>query len=355
LETVADILEECFANARATGAVIGTNTSDEAEFLGISAGHLSRIRNERVPLTDEVIDKIASAFAKHDMKQREALRDRLVRVKMVSHARIKPSARNKRLSTSNATSLLAKYSIENLDSLFGRLSKPESLLAVDYRDLPQARKEGRYPRFAIKAAEAVKKGLSLALFQPFGSPEKISYKEDQIKETLLKTKALDKPEAKSFLDACHYLFDLAVGVREFYEYVSGEANEGGECLGKIVLYEAVRTHNGKEEATPSLAACGIQSRLFYAVYSDSIRSYKEVYEWVVAHPDEDCFIQRDNLSLNLAAVRTQFSPILSYWDENKKILPVGKQVDEAYENFINPFLGKEAKGETRWRDWSGKR
>jgi hypothetical protein len=355
LESVAEILEECFAKARAAGAVIGTSTSDEAVFLGISAGHLSRIRNERVPLTDEVIAKITSAFAEGNKKYSEALREKLTRIKMLAHARVKTGVREKRLSSSSATSTPTKYSIENLDSLFERISSPGSLLAVDYRDLPQARKGGRYPKFGLKAAEAVKKGLSLALFQPFGSPETIFEKETLIEETLKKTNALDKPEGKAFLDACHYLLDLAVGVREFYRYVTDEANRGGGGEGSIVLYEAVRIHNGKEEISPSLAACGIQSRLFYAEYSDSIRSYKEVYEWVVAHPDEDCFIQRDNLSINLAAVRTQFSPILTYWENNKGKLPVGEQVDKAYEEFSYPFLGKEAKGETRWRDWPAKR
>jgi hypothetical protein len=150
-----------------------------------------------------------------------------------------------------------------------------------------------------------------------------------------------------FLDACHYLFDLAMGVRAFYENVTNEL-QNAESKGSIVLYEAVRGINGN--TSPSLTACGIQSRLFYADYTDSIR-HREVYEWVVAYPDNDRFIRRAELSINLAAIRTQFSPILNHWEKHKK-LPVGEEVEKLYREIITPLLGEESEGETRWRDYT---
>jgi hypothetical protein len=346
LETVAEILAESFANVRSKGKVIGTSTAEEADFLGISPGHLSRIRNERVPLTDDVIDKIVFAFTKGDRKRSDLLRERLTQAKMVTHSRIKVAAGDKRLAT--LPSLFSEYSVQQVGTLFQRLSVPNSLLAVDYRDLPQARKKGRYPKFALAAAEAIKKGLSFALFQPFGSAEKILEKEAFFRESFPA-----QPNARPFLDACHYLFDLATGVREVYEFIKFEAERDGRCEGSIVLYEAVRLQDGKEVPL-SLAACGIQSRLFYADYSDSLRHYREVYEWVVTHPDSDCFVQREEASINLAAVKTQFSPIIEYWEKDKTKLPVGKQVAEAYADFFDPLFGKEARLETKWRDWPRK-
>lgn len=343
LETIAGILDECFAKARGTGTVIGTTTAEEAKFLDMSAGHLSRIRNERVPLTDEVIAKIVLAFTKGDKKRSEALKGKLTRLKMVAHANAATAAREKKFSP---MADIGEYSIENLVSFFDNISSTGNLLAVDYRDLPQAKPGGRYEKFALNTIEGVKRGLSLALFQPFGTAEKILEK-----EKLLEGKALTVPDARMFLDACHYLFDLAMGVRAFYENVTQElekeTEKGGEIKGSIVLYEAVR--GSDDEMGPSLAACGIQSRLFYADYTDSIR-HREVYEWVVAYPDNDRFIRRGELSINLAAMRTQFSPILNYWEKYTK-LPVGEDVENAYKEFITPLLDKEAKGETRWREY----
>jgi len=341
LETVAEILTDSFARIRSQGIVIGTSTSEEAEFLGISAGHLSRLRNEKVPLTDDVINKIVNAFAKGDSKRGDLLRERLMRAKMVVHSRVN----REKLST--APSLFSQYSIEQISVFFKRISVSGSFLAVDYRDLPQSRKGGRYPKLALKAAEAVKNGLSFALFQPFGSAEELQKKEES-----LRRKFGADPEAKSFLDAYHYLYDLAMGVREVYRYMKEESEKDGPCKGSIVLYEAIRIKDSVKVA-PSLTACGIQSRLFYADYSDSIRHYREVYEWVVAHPDDDFFIQRGEASINLAAVRAQFSPIFNYWEANEHKLPVGEEITKAYEKFFSPF-GQETERDIRWRDWSRK-
>lgn len=339
MATVAEILAESFAKIRSKGIVIGTSTSEEAEFLNISAGHLSRIRNERVPLTDDLIAKIVTAFAKDDTKSADLLRERLIRAKMRVHSRVQTSAHERSATPARSRS---EYSIELVSVLFKRLSAPDSFLAVDYRDLPQTRKGGRYPEFALEAAEAVKKGLSFALFQPFGNPDLIRVKRDNLP---------DQPGAKLFFDACHYLYELTTGVRDVYHYIKNAAEQDGPCKGSIVLYEAVRMQDGKEVA-PSLAACGIQSRLFYADYNESPRHYQEVYEWVVAHPDGDCFIPRGEASINPTAVRTQFSPILNYWEEHGHTLPDRDTLPAAYKEFIEPLFGKDAGGETRWQAWT---
>ena len=325
MKTTADLLKEWFSGAREEGVKVGNTVGDEAAFLGVSAGHYSRIRNGKAPLSEEIINKILDRFAKDDA-EREHLRAQLIEAQGGKAATPAPD--------------MEEFSVEKNARLFDRLSRRGSLLCVDYRDLPQATPRGAYRKMAEKAGEAISMGLSFAMFQPFGRAEDILERQRQVAADFKKYY-----DAKSLLEAYSYLAKLAIAVREVYEFMKGLAGGGAE--GHIVLYEA--------KVVPSIIACGINSRLFYAEYDDEDgRHHKEVYEWVVAasHPSsKHFFIERDQNSINVTAVSQQFYPIPPYWADNEYRLPdTDVLLKRAFESFGESELES---GRDLWKVYVG--
>jgi len=339
MSSVAQILESAFEKARKSGEKIGKATAAEAQYIGISPAHYSRIRNARVTLSSKLIDQIVEVFAAGDSEYAGKLKDELWAARGESAQ--KDGGFPQRPTTD-------KYSVENIATLFNKLSHRNSLLVVDYRDWPQAIDQGAYPHMADKASEAINAGLCFALCQPFGSAETLFEKHNKLAEAIKEKQLHDKSQARSFLSAYSYLYDLAMRVREFYEQMRKKTANG---LGQIVLYEA-------DVANPVLTASGIQSRLFYADFYEDTRPRHQtkIYEWVAVLGDEHAFVERSNLSLNIDAVKLQFNPIPAYWEtcEEKNLpkrLPSGSELDKAYEEFGTESLFGE-KEEIRWKDWS---
>jgi transcriptional regulator with XRE-family HTH domain len=316
MKSLAEILRENFERLRDSGAVIARNAAAEAEFLGISASHLSRLLNGKVPLTDRFIDKLASYFAKEDREYKEK-----VRAELNASKEEKPA---------NRPFEIASIFIEEVGNLFDTISHPRSLLCVDYRDKPQAGDRGAYPKLAGRASEAVAKGLSFAMFQPFGTPEAIAEKLRSIATAEAETETEEGyVDYDPLLPAYTYLYQVASEVRRvYYKMRKKAAEEQGK--GQVVLYEA----NYKD---PSIFGCGISSRLFYVSSYAKDRHTEKFYEWVVgaSKPEgEHYFIERDNRSIDLAAIRQQFHPIPDYWLKNDYRLPENNdELEAAYNAF----------------------
>src|SRR5690349_3408529 len=62
MKTPKEILDDLFKTVRAQEPSKLKNIGEEAKFLNMSVGHLSRLKNQRVVLTDDAINRIVLAF-----------------------------------------------------------------------------------------------------------------------------------------------------------------------------------------------------------------------------------------------------------------------------------------------------
>lgn len=335
MRTVADILDEWFSEARKAGRGVGNTVRDESLYLGVSAGHYSRLKNGKSPLSDDMLEKIIEKFGKGEAERaqlKEANREQFV-----EYDPPRARAGGRRAGRPSPVSITEEFSVEEIIHLFKRLENRSSILCVDYRDLPQATPRGAYRKMAEHAGAAIRKGLCFALFNPFGSEDEI-----RAKQSLINSEAKNFYDPEALVDAYSYLVRLAVAVREVYEYMKKLAGKDAE--GQIVLYEA--------EVVPSIIACGINSRLFYAEYDDNeARHHREVYEWVVAKGSPDSrhfFIERDDISINVNAVSQQFHPIPAYWSSNEpqRLPSTDAQLEQAFRQFSH---GGKKGGKVPWK------
>ncbi len=321
---LAEILDREFSNARAEGEDINRSVLAEARFLGISGPYLSRLRNQKVPLTREIAEKIVESFKEFadpaslsiELEPLVGLRSSAPKV-----------ARTERLDS--------KYSMAQATKLFINLSAPGNILCVDYRDRPQATKDGPYPELATRANEAVKSGLSFAMFQGFGSVESIN--------ALINNLAIDRniknEWATAALEFANYLKKLAEEVRSVYKMMAA-GTSGHE--GQIVLYEADRAH-------PITTATGFQSRIFWTKYFDGEKHQKQLFEWVTCPNNEHFFVERSQQVLDYEAVRFQFHPIPEYWEDTGRLPTKKGDLDKAYAKYKMAALFPERF--LKWKIW----
>ena len=328
--SISHVLKDAFAAAMRDGESV-QNISGQAKFLGMSPGHLSRIRNGKTWLTDEMIRRIAARFAKDDSEYEKSLQADLVRARSISA----PSAASGLKSTIKQIDIPADISVEAVKHLFVRVSGPNSLVCADYRDLPQTASTGPYPYLADHAAAAIAAGCCFAMFQAFGTLE------EQLKGL---NNAREKGEVLVGRD---YLIKLAAEVRKVYKEIAEKAatlaaNREG-IRGQIVLYES-------KKLLP-IEAGGIQSRLLYADYTDQqTRKHEtEAHQWVVGVGNNHYFIERDNRSIDILAVEQQFRPITAFWTKNRRLPETARQLAQAYKDHV-----KVRPLQFEWLIWKGK-
>lgn len=308
-----------------------TNTStpktlgELAKAIEITPTHFSRIRKGKAKLQPELAKKIASAFYKGDELNAERLVADLIkaeefRLQQEQTREIEEQA-GLQLGLQAADELFISVS-----GLFDRLSNSESLLIIDYRDIPQATKGGHYHDLLSSVVLAISEGLNFALIQPFAT-------KGRLQKTLIACieKSDQSEDYAEMQVAVNFLHTLAMGVRNFYREVRRELSEkarsGEKVKGQICLYEAKRE-------VPLLVACGIQSRLFYAVYPYNQKQRQEVYQWVVENNNLHRFRHRDLTSISIEAVRLQFSPIPQFWEKNRRLPETEKDLKEAWKGLI---------------------
>lgn len=325
-DRVERLLEKYLDLAREHGVEVRT-ILQQSKFLGVSSGFLSQLRNGKAKLSPEVIEKIASAVSSTGVAAKDDVKNEL------SSARETEIENRAGQSTAPAEDLFT-----SVEKFFSRVSNRDSLVCVDYRDFPQTTKDGPYPILATAAARAVAHGCSFAMFQPFGTVEELD-------EKLIKAVRRGHPEGYT------YLHGLARKVREVYKEIKAEAEalltaDGRKEECRIVLYEA--------KAAPTIAACGISSRMLYASYVEGnpVRRHERVYQWVAGEGDRDHFIERDKSSVGLGAVvgvgaiTQQFNPITLCWSAEKG-LP--RTNDELKREFGRCKLDEELV----WKVWEG--
>jgi hypothetical protein len=292
-KSVGETIDHYLGLARKAGVDPGDTTAQQAKFLHISAGHLSQLRNAKVKLSNDVIDKIASAYVS---KISSVDKEKLVQELVLS--------RDSTVIATTSTPREVDILLSAVGNFFEQVSNTNSLVCIVYGDLPQTNDDGPYPELADEAADAVANGCALAMFQPFGSVKQLK---DAIKLSV------EKDETLAGID---YLLKLAKEVRRIYTKIKDKAEniakeQGREC--QVVLYES-------NDLLP-LSACSISSRLFYANYADDdgYRRYERVCQWVAGVGDKDYFIERDKESISVDAVALQFYPVPHHWTAHRRL------------------------------------
>lgn len=300
MKTPKQIIDELFAQARAKEPERFKSINDEAGFLGMSVGHLSRVKNMRVTLTDEVIDRIVRAFAVEDGDEE-------------FQSNLRQELRLSRDARAQAGSPQASKSVSVMQGavsdFFARHAQSNHLLCCEYRDLPQVSDiKGAFPSIAEDAARAVASGLAYAFFQPFGKPEVIS-------QEITKCIAMNLDQV-----GLQYLLDVAMSVRNAFNKVKTLAEEINPDV-QIVLYEADKK---------KIEVSGVQSRLFYVDYpgvSKKERS-RRIYQWI-SGADHHYFIERDKETISAGALAEQFLPVTKYWSLNNRLPATDEELREA--------------------------
>ena len=305
-----EIIDKLFEEARAENPDTLKSIEEEAALLKMSVGHLSRIKNSRVRLTDKVINRIVDAFAadKNDPAYRARLKQELI------------NSRDKFPADDGAEIIVAKGAVRQF---FARYSGPGHLICCEYRDHPQINEiRGAFPGVANYAAKAIASGLAYAFFQPYGDPERI-----------LKAIAECMRQGQDPV-GLYYLLDVATEVRNAYVKVKSLAEKINPHI-QIALYEANKT---------SIEVSGIQSRLFYVDFPDNVKKQRDhkIYQWI-SGADNHYFIERDKETISVGALAEQFLPITAYWSQTGKLPLTEEELEEA---------NKGCGGAVRWNIWN---
>ncbi|MDQ3280889.1 MAG: hypothetical protein M3Q69_05715 [Acidobacteriota bacterium] len=251
----------------------------QADFLGLSESHLSRLKRERVPLTMTAAASMAGKLAAEDAVRRAELEQELFSIAG---------------SSADGSESRRRDIVSKVQGLFDSLESG-TLVCIEYRDPPRAEKDGQYPELAWSAAEATARGVGLALFQPFGN------------EVLSRP-----PEADAEL--ADYLNTLHRRVRRVYRHMfsfaadlAPDEKKKAELASKLVLYERKRA---------IAMTSGIQNRVFHVIGE---QNKHRVFQWVVG-ADREHFIEWSTEVTNSRALVRQFEPVITYW-RDKGILP----------------------------------
>ena len=273
-------------------------TTEAAKALGISAGLLSQLLNNKAQLSDKVIDKISSKLAGKD--------ESLKRIKMNELGQIRQSFLNPPLTNGP---------LKGFEKFFETASNTKRLICITYRDIPQSTNAGKYPGLIDTGVVAIRNGLSCAMFQSFGPVEEIK------KKVLEALESSDVEESEKW----NYIYRLVRDIHEVYERLkTGLENGEEECRGQLVLYEA-------KELDP-FTTCDVNSRIFYSQELSGGQNTVRVAQ-LVAGIDDIYYIECDLIAVNQFAVAAQFYPIPRYWRENNNKLPdTESKLEEAYKS-----------------------
>lgn len=316
------------------------NISSEsiAKLTLISSGQISRLRSKKISLTDKLIGKIVEVAEKHDEKYSENLRRTLEELQAHQIQNKLNESQTSRIFAEDPTD-----AIQRIEELFDRLANAKkALLCVEFRDLPKA---GVMPRFAELASEAVRKGLCLGMFQPFGLWEKLLEMEAlYLKESLDITKTPREIEIANMRKLAYVeLSSIANTVRSVYKDILRHL-KNGEHKGSVVLYEA-------ERKSASLTAVGVQSRLFYTRYQTKDKDWEsKVYDWVYSQRDTGFFVERNVSEVSREIVRAQFHPISTTWGFDNKYKLLINEGSETSLDTASRLMNKDR--DVQWKNWT---
>jgi hypothetical protein len=277
---------------------------NQALFLGVNKSTLSRLRNGKARLNPELARRFSQKLRKAAGEQETLCRE-------LEAAGTQQEDRG----PLNVEQLLQTGDVHSAKELFKRLANPGSFVGVEYRDLPRADPSGKYRVYADFASEAIQKGLSFAMFQPFGNafePKGEGYQTKIVRD---------------------YIWNLRKKVREVYLSMLKKAldtdkpkteAEELEIAGRLMLYER---GNDPEDRFRYNFCSGIQSRMFYAEIKKAETVEREVWEWVAA-PSRDFFVPRDESSMPRDVIAEQFFPVIRYWNAHQKLPQSDKAIEE---------------------------
>ena len=297
--TMDDLLNNLF------GEIAKTNAR-QAGLIGFDKARLSRLRTGSLRLTEFVATQLAKNLVECNQLTGTGIGDKTGLCEQLMAAareteRAKEETQRKEAEAQRKEKNVA--SIQQAIDLFHDLSKKKALLCVEYRDLPVTIAGNKYSALAALAGEAVAKGLSFAMFQPFGNDP------EAFKNCLPSEVRRYRADIIDKVREIHWeMIKAAEAAKEKLEATKelDDTQDQVDIKKKLVLYER------GQGADP----IGFQSRLFYVVIpEDNIRERREIWEWVSTADGQDIFVQRGNLEP--AAVYQQFFEVTAYWHENR--------------------------------------
>lgn len=336
-QTLSELLDDEFRRlAQQTGQEHRATNARQAGWLEVSASQLSRIRRGEANLSREKAIEFAGK-----LRSDEVDRAKLTAKMLDAFDRAK-SASTSSDSPTDAEVLGPLVSLRNVGDLFDRLGTRGSLLCVEYRDNPRATRGQKYPKYGELAGAAIAKGLSFAMFQPFG----LFSSDDQVKKAgtanggTAQKKQLHTETVRSYLKHLQHevrlvhgaMLDAAIHAAEINGMDKAKARR--EIPARLILYER-RSHE--------FVGSGIQSRLFYAELNKEWSVEREVWEWIAAAYGPDLFIRRD---VPETVIADQFFPIVSFWRDEKRLPTTDVELASAIKKYA-----KEAEAKLQICPW----
>jgi len=203
--------------------------------------------------------------------------------------------------------------------------------------LPESDHAGAAGGFVELASKALSEGIFLAIFQPFGTPDKLlglqTKYTDRIKNNLHDPEH-DHSTDEIVRDAYFGLSKIALKAREDCRKIRNLTS--GDNKNNVALYEAEKT---KE---PSITASGVQSMLYYAISEREEMAFQSVRGPVGV----DLFFELPKDGI-FPALSAQFHPIVHKWKSNlNRSLPTQRELESTY------GIQTESKWDAKWCRWN---
>ncbi len=286
-ETLDAILTERFEACVDSTQRSAHNKGALARFLGLSEGHLSRLCHGRVRLTKKFAKQFALKFEPNNPLLRKGLEELLLSNAEVAYSKPRPTE---------------NISLTSMIKIINELSCPGALLiAIHTHPFTGADIDG----IDKILGKAVARGLSLAMFQPFGTIEDIM----DLEKTTPPNTFLAPAGIRS-----HWC-TVAENVREYWSSIKRAAEKERDNAkpddgpGSVVLYE-------KASPTTNLIF-GSNETMFLARHKDEDNVWNDQVFVLAAGIKRHYFIEISPSAIPPSVVRHQFHPITTDWVQQR--------------------------------------
>ena len=297
---------------------------EQATFLGLSTGHLSRVRCGKNHLAESLVYKIAAKLRPDQPKERETLQRKL----QVTATRFTNSTNDS--ESIELSRYLPKEACQSGSLLVGVYARHFDMLRDSALD--------------NQLSEAIVAGMSFAIFQPFGTFEDL--------QTPV-TDGVARPFVSPILRNSWML--ICQSARSHYSFlrklIADKTPSGQQAKGSLVLFEAAEV--------PKHPYATTSPRIFHSFYDlGGLRGWKKRSFEMVESKEFSGLAEFDGSLMINVDCEEQFHPITTCWLQERgrnsygKLPATPEEIAWAYRTYANRYA--QASGELldetpRWK------
>lgn len=281
--------------------------AERAERLGIKAPTYSKILTGTLPVTETRARKWAENLYEGDLEQQA----RFIAGALDAGRQVVVGSVEEFFRSIDKAG--GAVQAEEIPALFRALQTVErAFIGVEYRDVPRASPDGKYPGLGSALAEAIAHGVTFAMFQPFlGGPD------------LIPDGGIDALKKKQSHKASEYLRNVGSECRAAYRKFRHEAVEilvthgTNKARAQTEVDRRLKLYERNRKRGPYVGS-GLQARIFFIQYQTGSKTEKEVVhrhvlQWIVT-PKRDLIVDRSEANIEAQAIKDTFFPVPHFFD-----------------------------------------